>query len=264
MCTLEKRGNLFILKLTGDTKKDQEHRLNPPLISSIRAALAEAKSQAVNGSALITLSEGRFFSNGFDLRHAQAVGVKVGSTEAAKAELLRMVDLFKGVVADLLSLPMPTVAAVTGHAAAAGLILAMSHDYVMMTSSKGVLYMSELDIGMTLPDYFTALIKGKIGSNGARRELVLRAAKIGAEAAVAMGIVDSIHDGAEEVVAAAKRTAEDLGKRRWSGEAYAGIRKALYPEVCALLELKDDAVLASKLWEITWKNYNNDWKINEK
>ncbi|KAI3459472.1 hypothetical protein Pfo_016135 [Paulownia fortunei] len=223
MCTLEKRENLFILTLTGDTKKDQEHRLNPPLISSIRAALAEAKSQAVNGSVLITLSQGKFFSNGFDLRHAQAIGVKSGSVEAAKAELLRMVDLFKGVVADLLSLPMPTIAAVTGHAAAAGLILAMSHDYVMMTSSKG------------------------IASAAARRELVLRAAKVGAEAAVGMGIVDSAHDSAEEVVGAAKRRAEELGKRRWSGEAYAGIRKALYPEVCRLLGLKDSPVMPSKL-----------------
>ncbi|KAK6145972.1 hypothetical protein DH2020_019841 [Rehmannia glutinosa] len=246
MCTLEKRGNLFILTLTGDTKKDQEHRLSPTLISSIRAALAEAKSQAVNGSVLITQSQGKFFTNGFDLRHAQAVGAKSGSAEAAKAELVRMVDLFRGVVADLLSLPMPTIAAVTGHAAAAGMILAMSHDYVMMTSSRGVMYMSELDIGMTLPDYFTALIRGKIGSAAARREVLLRSAKVGAEAAVKMGIVDSAHDSAKEVVGTAMRMADELGKRRWSGEAYAGLRKALYPEVCGLLGLKDSVVLHSK------------------
>ncbi|KAK4388182.1 Enoyl-CoA delta isomerase 2, peroxisomal [Sesamum angolense] len=247
MCTLEKRGDLFLLTLTGDTKKDQEHRLSPQLISSIRCALAEVKSQAVNGSALITLAQGRFFSNGFDLRHAQAVGVKSGSSQAAVAELLRMVDLFKGVVADLLSLPMPTIAAVNGHAAAAGLILAMSHDYVMMTSSRGVMYMSELDIGMTLPDYFTALIRAKVGSAGARRELVLLAAKVGAARAVEMGIVDSAHSSVEEVVDAALRMAEELGKRRWRGEAYAEIRKSLYPEVCGLLGLKDVTVVPSKL-----------------
>ncbi|KAL6535242.1 hypothetical protein OROMI_026616 [Orobanche minor] len=247
MCTLEKRGDFFILTLTGDTKKDQEHRLNPPLIASIRAALAEAKSQAVIGSVLITQSEGRFFSNGFDLRHAQAVGARAGSADAAKAELRRMVYLFRGVVADLLSLPMPTVASVTGHAAAAGLILAMSHDYVVMTSSRGVMYMSELDIGMTLPDYFTALIRGKIASAADRRDLVLRAAKVGGAAAERMGIVESAHESAEEVAAAAMHAAEDLGKRRWSGEAYAGIRMSLYPEVCGLLGLKDSVVLPSKL-----------------
>ncbi|XP_057783275.1 enoyl-CoA delta isomerase 2, peroxisomal-like [Salvia miltiorrhiza] len=247
MCTLEKRGSIFFLTLTGATKKDQEHRLNPPLIAAIRAALAEVRSQAVPGSALITQAEGRFFSNGFDLRHAQAVGAAAGSADAAGAELLNMVDLFRGVVADLLSLPMPTVAAVTGHAAAAGLILAMSHDYVVMKKSRAVLYLSELDIGMSLPDYFTALIKEKVGSSAARRELALRAAKVDAEAAVRMGIVDAAYDSAEDVAAAAVRTAEELGKKEWSGEAYAEIRKSLYPDVCSLLGLEEKAVMPSKL-----------------
>ncbi|KAL3828710.1 hypothetical protein ACJIZ3_017512 [Penstemon smallii] len=221
MCTLEKRGSLFILTLTGDTNKDQ-HRLNPTLISSIRSALAQVKSQAVNGSALITLSQGRFFSNGFDLNHAQSVGAKYGSVKAAKDELILMVDLFKGVVADYLSLPMPTVAA-------------------------AVMYMSELDIGMSLPDYFMAMIRGKVGSASSRRDLVLRAAKVSAEEAVGMGIVDSTHGSAEEVVAAAFGVAEELGKRKWSGDAYAAIRKSLYPEVCGLLGLKCEEVMPSKL-----------------
>ncbi|KAL3634510.1 hypothetical protein CASFOL_021564 [Castilleja foliolosa] len=247
MCTLEKRGDFFILTLIGVTKADQEHRLSPPLIESIRSALAEARSQAVNGSVLITRSEGKFFSNGFDLKHAQAVGARAGSADAAKAELRRMVDLFRGVVADLLSLPMPTIAAVNGHAAAAGLILAMSHDYVMMTSPRGVMYMSELDIGMTLPDYFTALIRGKVGEAADRRDLVLRAMKVGAKAAVKMGIVDSAHDSAVEVEEAAMRAAEEMGKKRWCGAAYAGLRKSLYPEVCGVLGLKDSFVLPSKI-----------------
>ncbi|KAI3469726.1 hypothetical protein Pfo_026389 [Paulownia fortunei] len=246
MCTLEKRGNLFILTLTGDNSKD-EHRLHPATISSIRMALAEAKSKAVDGSALITLAPGKFFSNGFDLKHARDVGFKSGSSEAAKTELIRMVELFKGVVADLMALPMPSIAAVTGHAAAAGLILAISHDYVMMTSSKGVIYMSELDLGMSLPDYVAALIREKVGSGLARRDLVLGAAKARAEGAVAMGIVDWAHESEEEVVGAAIRMGEELGKRRWSGKAYAEIRKALYPEVCGLLGLKDEIVLVKQI-----------------
>ncbi|XP_042029514.1 enoyl-CoA delta isomerase 2, peroxisomal-like [Salvia splendens] len=233
MCTLEKRGSIFFLTLTGASKKDQEHRLNPTLIAAIRAALSEVRSQAVPGSALVTQAEGRFFSNGFDLRHAQAV-----AADAAAAEVINMVNLFRGVVSDLLSLPMPTVAAVTGHAAAAGLILAISHDYVVMTKSRAVLYLSELDIGMSLPDYFTALIKGKVGSSAARRGLALRAAKIGADAA---------YDSVEEMAAAAVQTAEELGKKEWSGEAYAEIRKSLYPDVCGLLGLEEKTVFPSKL-----------------
>ncbi|KAJ8543509.1 hypothetical protein K7X08_006032 [Anisodus acutangulus] len=239
MCTLEKTGNIFYLTLTGD----DEHRLNPTLIATLRSSLAQVKSQAVNSSVLITKADGKFFSNGFDLKYAQAGG----SPQAAKDRLLNMVDLFKPVIADFMSLPIPTIAAVTGHAAAAGLMLAMSHDYITMRSDKGVLYMSELDIGMTLPDYFMALIRSNIGSAGARRSLVLKAAKIRAEEAVAMGIVDSSHPTMDETVDAAVRMAEELGKKRWNGKVYAEIRKSLVPELCGLLGLKDTVVMPSRL-----------------
>ncbi|CAL5373462.1 unnamed protein product [Camellia sinensis] len=54
----------------------------------------------------------------------------------------------------------------------------MSHDYVLRRSDRGVLYMSELDIGMTFPDYFTALVRSKVGSAAARRDVLLKAAKV--------------------------------------------------------------------------------------
>lgn len=176
-------------------------------------------------------------------RYAQAAG----SIDGAKDRLLKMVDLFKPLVADLISLPMPTIAAITGHAAAAGLMLAMSHDYVTMRSDKGVLYMSELDLGMTLPDYFTALIRSKMNSVSSRRGLVLRALKVKPEVAVEMGIVDSIHGSAEEAMQAASCLAEELSMKKWDGKAYAELRKALYPEVCRIVGLKDEKVLPSRL-----------------
>ncbi|XP_057504247.1 enoyl-CoA delta isomerase 2, peroxisomal [Actinidia eriantha] len=231
MCTLEKRGEIFFLTLTGD----DDHRLNPSLMDSLRSALREVKEQSTRGSALITTARGKFFSNGFDLAWAQSAG----SAASVEDRLLHMVDLFKSEVADLISLPMPTIAAMTGHAAAAGMMLAMSHDYVLMRSDRGVLYMSELDIGMKFPDYFTALVRSKVGSTAARRDVMLRAKKVTASEALAMGIVDSAHDSAEAVVEAAVRLGEELVKRKWDGEVYAEIRKALYPELCGVLGLAD-------------------------
>ncbi|PSS34897.1 Enoyl-CoA delta isomerase 2, peroxisomal like [Actinidia chinensis var. chinensis] len=237
MCTLEKRGEIFFLTLTGD----DDHRLNPSLMDSLRSALREVKEQSTRGSALITTARGKFFSNGFDLAWAQSAG----SAAAVEDRLLHLVDLFKPEVADLISLPMPTIAAVTGHAAAAGMMLAMSHDYVLMRSDRGVLYMSELDIGMKFPDYFTALVRSKVGSAAARRDVMLRAKKVTASEALAMGIVDSAHDSAEAVVEAAVRLGEELVKRKWDGEVYGEIRKALYPELCGVLGLADKAVITS-------------------
>ena len=238
MCTLEQRGNLFFLTLTGDN----EHRLGPTLFDSIRSALAQVKSQATPGSALITTAQGKFFSNGLDLAWAQAAG-----SSSFRDRLSHLLDCFKPIVADLLSLPMPTIAAVSGHAAAAGFMLAISHDYVLMKNDRSVLYMSELDIGLTFPDYFMAMMKSKISDPAARRDVMLRAKKVKAEEAVRMGIVDSAHDSAESTVEAAVRLAEQLSGRKWNGEVYAEIRKAMHPEVCGLLGLSHRAVVAPRL-----------------
>lgn len=236
MCTLEKRGNLFILTLIGD----DEHRLSPAVIDSLLSALSQAKSQAVRGSALVTTSHGRFFSNGFDLAWAQAAG----SFSAAGVRLHEMVESFRPVVAAFLSLPMPTVAAVSGHAAAAGFLLALSHDYILMRRDRGVLYMSEVDLGMTFPDYFTAMMRSKISSASARRDVLLGGRKVKGDEAVTMGLVDSAHDSAESVVEAAVRLGEQLAQRKWNGEVFAEIRKSLYPEACGVLGLAAKSIVS--------------------
>ncbi|CAI0458073.1 unnamed protein product [Linum tenue] len=232
MCTLEKRGNLFILTLTGDS--DDDHRLNPALLATILSSLREAKSQATRGSVLITTSQGKFFSNGFDLGWAQSAGSR---PESAK-RLHQMVQSFQPIVAELISLPMPTIAVVQGHAAAAGFALALCHDYVLMRSDKGVLYMSEVDLGLPLPEYFGVLFRAKVGSVSARRDVLLGGMKIRGAEAVRLGIVDGAHEGEEEVKEAGMRLGEELGNRKLDGGVYGEMRKGLYPELCGVLGLQ--------------------------
>ncbi|KAI3921357.1 hypothetical protein MKW92_023764 [Papaver armeniacum] len=226
MYSLEKSGKIFILTLTGD----DEHRLHPTLIESIRTALKQVRTEAKPGSVLITTAQGKFFSNGADLKYAAAAGSATGTYDRIR----EMSDSFKFVVADLLSLPMPTVAAVSGHAAAAGFILALSHDYVLMRKDKGILYMSELNIGLTLSDYFMALLKSKIPSSSVWRDVLLQCVKIKAEQAVEMGIIDSAYDTAEETKEAALKLAARLGSNKWNGQVYADIRMNSFPEICEL------------------------------
>ncbi|KAK9672834.1 hypothetical protein RND81_12G127900 [Saponaria officinalis] len=250
MCTVAKRNNIFILTLTGD----DEHRLNPTLISDIRSALADIKSQSLSSpatsTALITTATGKFFSNGFDLRWAQspssAVAVAgVGNTFMDR--LHHMVESFKPVVADLISLPMPTIAAVTGHAAAAGFVLALSHDYVLMRGDKGVLYMSEVDIGMTFPEYFNVLFKEKVASAVARRDIMLNGRKLKAVEAVGFGIVDDVGKDGEEVMEKSVKLSQVLVKKGWNGEVYGEIRKGLYPTLCHELGLSRRTLVVPRL-----------------
>ncbi|KAK7344596.1 hypothetical protein VNO77_14385 [Canavalia gladiata] len=238
MCTLEKRGPLFVLTLTSEN--DEQHRLNPTLLSSLLAALSQVSSQATAGTVLVTAAHGKFFCNGFDFPWARAAGDQAG----ARVRLRHMSDSLRQIVAALLSLPIPTVASVSGHAAAAGAVLAMAHDYVLMRSDRGVIYMPEVDLGITLPDYFAAVVRAKIGTPAAARDVLLRGVKVRARQAVEMGIVHSAHDSAEDTVEAAIRLGEELARRKWVGDAYAEIRKSLYPRVCDVLGLTSKSIVS--------------------
>lgn len=227
MCTLEKQGNLFILTLTGD----DEHRLNPSLIDSIRSALRRITAESTMGSsALITTAQGKFFSNGYDLDWA--------SSNQSSLEL--MDSKLKSLVFDLFNLPMPTIAAVTGHASAAGFILAMSHDYVLMRKDRGFLYMSEIDIGLKIPNWFVALVKNKVKSPVAWREVVMRGTKLTADVAIQHGVVDSAHAGAAETVEEAVKLGEELVTRKWDGKVYAHGRRLVFCDF--LVELTSDTI----------------------
>ncbi|ESQ28834.1 hypothetical protein EUTSA_v10019107mg [Eutrema salsugineum] len=218
MCSLEKRDRLFLLTLTGDG----EHRLNPTLLDSIRSAVNQIRSDPSSlKSVLITTSHGKFFSNGYDLALAKS-----------DPSLPFIMDAkLRSLVADLISLPMPTIAAVTGHASAAGFIFAMSHDYILMRRDRGFLYMSELDIELKVPLWFMAVIQKRIGSPAARRDVMLTAAKVTADKGLEMGIVDTVHSSATETVEATVRLGEEIVKRGSDGHVYGKMRETLFREV---------------------------------
>uniref|UniRef100_A0ACD5VPT9 Uncharacterized protein n=1 Tax=Avena sativa TaxID=4498 RepID=A0ACD5VPT9_AVESA len=216
MCTVEKRGRVYLITLTSAG----EHRLGPALISALRSAVASVRASP-GGGALVLAAEGKYFSNGFDQAWARTVPYQLH---------ISMRGAFRGLVADLLALPMPTVAAVTGHAAAAGCVLALAHDSVVMRASRGFLYMSEVNAGLMMADFFGELLRQKVPDAAARRDMVLRGDKMTAAEGVRRGVVDAAVDGGvDDVVAAAVAAAEGLAARGWDGEVVAEIRKAMWP-----------------------------------
>jgi enoyl-CoA hydratase/carnithine racemase len=173
--------------------------------------------------ALVLAAEGKYFSNGFDQAWARTVPHHLHAS---------MRGAFRGLVADLIALPMPTVAAVTGHAAAAGCVLALAHDAVVMRASRGFLYMSEVDAGLKMADFFGEVLRQKVPDAAARRDMVLRGDKMTAAEGLRRGVVNAAVDGGvDDVVAAAVATAEGLAARGWDGEVVAEIRKELWPAV---------------------------------
>ncbi|PON52916.1 Crotonase superfamily, partial [Parasponia andersonii] len=213
--------------------------LNPAVIDSLLSVLSQLKSQATRGSALITTAQPtRFFSTGFDLDCARSAD----SESSVIDRLQQLVASFKLVVAELISLPVPTIVALPGHAFAAGFLLALSHDYIVMRRHRGVVAMSEVDLGLAFPNYFAAAMRSKIGCASARRDVMLRVAMIRGDEAVRLGIAESAHDSAESALEAAVRLGDELGQRKWDGVVYTEIRKSMLPDLCAVLGVSDSVI----------------------
>ncbi|EAZ10966.1 hypothetical protein OsJ_00809 [Oryza sativa Japonica Group] len=229
LCTVEKRGAVHVITLTGAG----EHRLGPPLLSALRSAVAAVRAAAAAGSggALVIARRGQVL--------LQRVRPGLGAHRARRAARLHGRRL-----------PGPRRRPPRSPGAhrrrrhrprrAAGCALALAHDAVVMRASRGFLYMSEVDAGLKIVDFFAELIRQKVPDAVNRRDLVLRGDKMTAADALRRGIVDAAVDGGvDDVVAAAVREAEALAARGWDGEIVAETRKAIWPELWA--KVKDHA-----------------------
>ncbi|MCA1655018.1 MAG: enoyl-CoA hydratase/isomerase family protein, partial [Pseudonocardiaceae bacterium] len=129
MPTLKRDDDVFVLDLGAD-----ENRFHPDWVQAMHTALDEVE-QAVP-RALVTTASGRFYSNGLDLDWLGQHG----------AELQTYVAGVQGLLARVLEFPAPTVAAIPGHAFAAGAMLAFAHDIRVMRADRGFFCLPEVDL----------------------------------------------------------------------------------------------------------------------
>ncbi|KAL5994970.1 hypothetical protein ACLOJK_025027 [Asimina triloba] len=237
-CRLQTLRRVYILTLSGA----DDHRFNPSSIDNILSAL-KLVAEAPDAGALVTTNDGRFFSNGLDLRW-------IGNNLAhSSLDVIR--DKFEGMLGSFMKSGIPTIAAICGHASAGGFMLALLHDYRFMRKDKGVLYMSELDHGMFMPRSLMSTIKSKLSAE-ALREVVLKARKFRASEALEFKIVDGVFEDAASTLGAAVAEAEKLAARGWNKESYANLRNVAFPQVLEEIEARRDAYVwrlgsASKL-----------------
>ena len=107
------------------------------------------------------------------------------------------------------SAPFPTVAAVTGHAIAGGMILALCCDY-RVVGHAGKFGLTEVRVGVPYPEVALAVVQAELSAPAARR-LALRADLVDAATAIAVGAFDEQVDD-EFVVTRAIERAEELAQ----------------------------------------------------
>jgi enoyl-CoA hydratase/carnithine racemase len=173
MPTLDRQDNVFLLDLG-----DGENRFHPDWIASVGAALDEVE-KSDGPRALVTAATGKFYSNGLDLEWLS------GHADQWQDYVVSVQQLY----ARLLSLPVITVAAVQGHAFAAGAMLSLAHDFRVMRADRGYWCLPEVDINIPFTPGMAALVQARLAPQTVH-EAMLTGRRYGGADAEAVGIID--------------------------------------------------------------------------
>jgi enoyl-CoA hydratase/carnithine racemase len=179
--------------------------LNMDLIAALRDALAQAPRDGARG-VVISGAPG-LFSAGVDVPELLQRD-RTGVREYWRA-------LF-ALCADMAHLPIPAVAAITGHSPAGGAVLALFCDYRVMAQGPFRIGLNEVQVGLLVPDCIQLALRRVVGTYRAER-LLVAGAMIEAEQALACGLVDEL-TGVDQVVTRATH---------WLGELLALPRQAM-------------------------------------
>jgi len=165
-----------------------ENRFSPEFLDEIGAHLDEIVGAGAQG--LVTTAGGKFYTNGLDLDWLTAHGDQtqwyVGRVQAMLARVL--------------TLPIPTAAAVVGHAFGAGAMLALAHDFRVMRADRGFFCLPEVDIRIPFTPGMAALIQAKLTPQAAVASMTT-GRRFGGDDAASVGIVDTV--AAEGAITAA-------------------------------------------------------------
>lgn len=215
MPSLTRQEDVYILDLG-----DDENRFNPDWVGAVNALLDEVEG-APAPRALVTAARGKIWSNGLDLEWLAA------NLEQANAFLTQVHELF----ARVLTLGVPTVAALQGHTFAAGAMLAVAHDQRVMRCDRGYFCLPEADINIPFSPGMSALIMARLPI-GAAHEAMTTGRRYGGTEALEAGIVNAAV-GEDEVLAHAIALAAPLASKdpatlaAIKGRMYAGVVAAL-------------------------------------
>jgi len=204
------------------TMRAGENRFNLQFIADLTRALDEAEASS-EPTALVLTGEGKFFSNGLDLAWMTGDG-----RDRAGEVVTGMLRIF----ARLLGSPLPSVAALNGHAFAGGAMLALACDFRVMRAERGFFCIPEIDLGLPLHPGMAALIQARLSKKTAHEAIVTGRRYSGVEA-LAAGIVDHAVPEVDVLPRSLALAAPLAGKNRSVMQAH---RRLMYGETLRLLE----------------------------
>ncbi|PHJ21602.1 putative enoyl- hydratase isomerase [Cystoisospora suis] len=148
----------------------------------------------------------------------------------------------------LLSLPVPLIACINGHAFGGGAMVALCCDYRVMNSARGFLCLNEIHIGLPLTPGMCAVVSAKIVRSSWTWTL-LAGKRWSADDAATIRVVDEAVRGEAEAVNAALQLAAAQAALGENRSVYGAIKRQLYERELRALDagLGAAAALVSSL-----------------
>ena len=186
--------------------------LNDTSCAGLREAIARAADDGAG--ALVIWGRPGMFSGGIDLA--------ILRDQDADRRTASLAGVAHSVLA-VWTAPIPTIAAVTGHAIAGGAMLAMACDRRFVVAGGAKLGANETALGMVLPTWAVAIVEAAIRPE-CRNEVMLLARLYDPDGAVRVGIAEAALAPGEFEAAIAAAAAEGVALPT---RAYAGNKRML-------------------------------------
>ncbi len=221
MIDLQREGEVFVL-----TMDDDENRWNTTFVRAFSKALDEVESSEGAASLVTTSSSAKFFSNGLDLEWRMSEGEhRGGDRDAFGAEFMTLMGR-------IITLPVPSIAAINGHAFGAGFMCALCHDIRFMREDRGFACANEVEIGMVIPNPELALFRHKLPMNTFFETVQLARRWTGPDA-VASGVAQQAHP-LESLLENAISRAAELARLGANRKVYGRMKESIYGENAAI------------------------------
>ena len=149
--SLEDNGQVAILRLTNGVI----NAIGPELVEELSLALQEVQGRF---RGMVLAGGSKFFSIGLDLP---------ALLKLSRKDMAAFWAGFEDTVLALYTLPIPTAAAIAGHAPAAGTILALACDFRMIAAGKKLMGLNEIKIGLPVPFLADLMLRQVVGDRAA-------------------------------------------------------------------------------------------------
>jgi enoyl-CoA hydratase/carnithine racemase len=156
--------------------------LNLDFLNAISKNLQEFRTDASINGIVITSSNKKFFSIGFDIPKL---------FESTTEQVIEFYRTFNRLCLNIYTFPKPVIAGIIGHAIAGGCILAICCDYRSIAEGKKLMGLNEIKLGLPVPYPADCILTQLVGPQTAR-EMVYTGEFYPSEELIQLGLVDQV------------------------------------------------------------------------